>query len=95
MVFKLVLVVGKASSVKECEGIGDGRVNNCEDGASVSNDNASSVKVDELTSLSIGSALVYEIVSGISDKIALRMAEEIAAIYVVGPLTKMELKRAR
>ena len=82
----------RTSSVKECEGIEDNRVNNCEDGASISNYNASSVKVDELTALSIGSALVSEFVSGISDKIALRMAEEIAAIYVAGPLTKMELR---
>lgn len=82
----------KTSSVKECEKIGGSRVNNCEDGASVSDDNASSVKVDELTALSIGCALVDEFVSGVSDKIVLRMAEEIAAIYVLGPLTKMELK---
>lgn len=82
----------KASSVKECERIGGGRVNNCEDGASVSDDNASGVNVVELTSLSIGCALVDEFVSGVSDKIVLRMAEEIAAIYVLGPLTKMELK---
>lgn len=67
-------------------------MNNCEDGASVSDDNASSVKVDELTALSIGCALVDEFVSGVSDKIVIRMAEEIAAIYVLGPLTKMELK---
>ena len=50
------------------------------------------MNVDKLTSISIGTALVSEFVSGVSDKIALRMAEEIAAIYVVGQLTKKELK---
>ena len=77
-------VVGdvQASDVNRCENAPAMSVKSCEVGSAV----------DKLTSISIGTALVSEFVSGVSDKIALRMAEEIAAIYVVGQLTKKELK---
>lgn len=84
-------VVGdvQASDVNRCENASAMSVKNCEVGSAVKHNN---VNVDKLTSISIGTALVSEFVSGVSDKIALRMAEEIAAIYVVGQLTKKELK---
>lgn len=84
-------VVGdvQASDVNRCENASAMSVKSCEVGSAVEHNN---VNVDKLTSISIGTALVSEFVSGVSDKIALRMAEEIAAIYVVGQLTKKELK---
>ena len=84
-------VVGdvQASDVNRCENVPAMSVKSCEVGSAVEHNN---VNVDKLTSISIGTALVSEFVSGVSDKIALRMAEEIAAIYVVGQLTKKELK---
>lgn len=75
--------------VNKCENNRVKSVNSCEIDSDVVNN---SVNVDELTALSIANVLVSEFISGVSDRIAARMAEEIAAIYVVGQLTKRELK---
>jgi len=75
--------------VNKCENNRVKGVNSCEIDSDVVNN---SVNVDELTALSIANVLVSEFISGVSDRIAARMAEEIAAIYVVGQLTKRELK---
>lgn len=75
--------------VNKCENNQIEGVNSCEIDSDVVNN---SVNVDELTALSIANVLVSEFISGVSDRIAARMAEEIAAIYVVGQLTKRELK---
>ena len=84
-------VVGdvQASDVNRCENAFVMNVNKCKTSSALDRNN---VNVDKLTSISIATALVSEFVSGVSDKITLRMAEEIAVIYVVGQLTKKELK---
>lgn len=89
MTYRDVVGDAQASDVNRCENAPAMSVKSCEVGSAVEHNN---VNVDKLTSISIGTALVSEFVSGVSDKIALRMAEEIAAIYVVGQLTKKELK---
>lgn len=76
-------------NVNKCENNLSVGVNSCKTDSDVVN---YSVNVDELTALSIAHVLVSEFISGVSDRIATRMAEEVAAIYVVGQLTKRELK---
>ena len=89
MTYRDVIDNAKVSDVNKCEATQTKGVNSCEIDSVVGNNN---VNVDELTALSIAHVLVSEFISGVSDRIATRMAEEVAAIYVVGQLTKRELK---
>ena len=89
MTYRDAIDNAKVSDVNKCESTQVKGVNSCENDSVIGNNN---VNVDELTALSIAHVLVSEFISGVSDRIATRMAEEVAAIYVVGQLTKRELK---